>query len=471
MNPILQQNQFEDDTCSSSVADFFHTFNVGTLFSRSTRPKKGVPAFKVLKFLFALVFLRKSFFEMTQERSLPWSKDTFYRFLSDSKINWRRFLLLVAKRMIDGFFRPLTKEKGDRVLVLDDSPYYRDRSKKVELLSKCYDHSKHTYYKGYRMLGLCWSDGRSTIPLSFSLLGSAKEKNRLFGEGDNDGRTSGGRRRKEAVMTTPDAALSLLDSALANGVEADWLLFDSWFATNSFLHSVQAKGIGVIAMVKDFNGMQFLVEQKDGTKKRMKLGSLYEKVSAGFRRKDILGSVLVEVDNGKNSTDEPMPVKVVFVRNRTEGAKRQWLAIVCTDVSVSDEEIVRIYGKRWSIEVFFKACKSVLHLAKEFQTRSYDSLVAHTSIVFLRYMMLSFEQRRAKDDRAYGELFLHCCEELEDISFQISLSILMDTLKSAIQSGIELTESVVERLFREFITMMPSFMRKKLAVSLAFSLL
>ncbi|MDD4455692.1 MAG: transposase, partial [Candidatus Methanomethylophilaceae archaeon] len=208
-----------------------------------------------------------------------------------------------------------------------------------------------------------------------------------------DGRTSGARRRKEAVMTTPESALSLLDGAIASGVKADFLLFDSWFATNQFLHSVHRKGIHSIAMAKDFNSLQFLAVQKDGTKKRMKLASLYQQVSPGFGTKDILGSVLVEVDNGKDSQEPPLPVKVVFVRNRKSGAKREWLAVLCTDTSVPDEEVVRIYGKRWSIEVFFKACKSVLRLSKEFQTRSCDSMVAHTSIVFLRYMMLSFELR------------------------------------------------------------------------------
>lgn len=470
MNPILQQLSSDDDTLSSSAAEFFHTFDVGRLFTRSARSKKGVGAFKILQFLFALVFLKKSFFDMMQQKSLPWSKDTFYRFLSESRINWRRFLLLVATRIIDRFLHHLTEEKKDRVLVLDDSTYSRDRSKKVEMLSKCYDHCDHKYFKGFRMLTLGWSDGRSFLPLAFSLLGSAKEENRVFEAGGNDGRTSGGRRRKEAVMKTPEASLALLDSALANGVKADFLLFDSWFATNRFLHSVRTRRIHVIAMLKDFNSMQFLVKREDGTKKRMKLGSLYEKVSAGFGKKDILGSALVEVDNGKDSSETPLSVKVVFVRNRKSDAKREWLAILCTDASVPDDEIVRLYGKRWSIEVFFKTCKSMLRLAKEFQTRSYDSLVAHTSIVFLRYMMLCFEQRRAKDDRACGELFRCCCEELEDISFVASLALLLETLKTAVRSGVAFTEETLEKLFSEFVKTMPAFLRKSLGVSLAFSL-
>jgi hypothetical protein len=223
-------------------------------------------------------------------------------------------------------------------------------------------------------------------------------------------------------------------------------------------------------MVKDFNSMQFLVGREDGTKKRMKLSGLYGKVNSVFGKKDILGSVLVEVDNGKNSPEPPLPVKVVFVRNRKSGAKREWLAILCTDTSVPDEEIVRIYGKRWSIEVFFKACKSVLRLSKEFQTRSYDSMVAHTSIVFLRYMMLSFELRRSEDDRAYGELFCRCCEELEDISFVASLALLLEMLRSAVRAGIDMTEAILERMFTEFVRKTPGFLRNKIGVLAAFSM-
>ena len=157
-------------------------------------------------------------------------------------------------------------------------------------------------------------------------------------------------------------------------------------------------------------------------------------------------------------------------RNRKSGAKRDWLAVLCTDTSVPDEEVVRIYGKRWSIEVFFKACKSVLRLSKEFQTRSYDSMVAHTSIVFLRYMMLSFELRRSEDDRAYGELFCRCCEELEDISFIASLALLLEMLRSAVRAGIALTEAILERMFTEFVRKTPGFLRNKIGVLSAFSM-
>lgn len=57
---------------------------------------------------------------------------------------------------------------------MDDSSFYRNRSKKVELLARCFDHAsqKMRFYKGFRLLTLGWSDGATFIPLDFSLLSS-----------------------------------------------------------------------------------------------------------------------------------------------------------------------------------------------------------------------------------------------------------------------------------------------------------
>ena len=53
-------------------------------------------------------------------------------------------------------------------LILDDTPYDRSRSKKVELLSRVHDHSSRRYLNGFRMLTLGWSDGVSFVPVDHS---------------------------------------------------------------------------------------------------------------------------------------------------------------------------------------------------------------------------------------------------------------------------------------------------------------
>jgi hypothetical protein len=94
-------------------------------------------------------------------------------------------------------------------------------------------------------------------------------------------------------------------------------------------------------------------------------------------RAKILASVTVGI--GQLEGGEQVSAKIVFVRDRR--TKKKWLALLTTDTKLPDEEVVRIYGKRWSIEVFFKMSKSYLKLAKEFQRRSYDSMVASTAIM------------------------------------------------------------------------------------------
>lgn len=85
-----------------------------------------------------------------------------------------------------------------------------------------------------------------------------------------------------------------------------------------------------------------------------------------------------------------IPVLIVFVRHRTK--KNEWLAILSTDCSLTETEIIRSYGIRWDIEIFFKCTKLLLRLQKEFQGRSYDLLISHTTIVFACYILLSWQK-------------------------------------------------------------------------------
>ena len=48
--------------------------------------------------------------------------------------------------------------------------------------------------------------------------------------------------------------------------------------------------------------------------------------------------------------------KIVFVRNRST---RKWLALLSTDVTLADEEIVKLYKRRWDIEVFSKLPRAI----------------------------------------------------------------------------------------------------------------
>lgn len=65
------------------------------------------------------------------------------------------------------------------VLIIDDSMFERNRSKKVELLARAYDHADHRYCFGFRMFTLGWSDGSTFFPVNSVLLSSENKKSRV----------------------------------------------------------------------------------------------------------------------------------------------------------------------------------------------------------------------------------------------------------------------------------------------------
>jgi hypothetical protein len=144
--------------------------------------------------------------------------------------------------------------------------------------------------------------------------------------------------------------------------------------------------------------------------------------------------------------------RIVFVRNRNSACKREWLALLSTDITIPEEEIIRIYGLRWDIEVYFKVCKSFLGLAKEFQGRSYDSMVAHTAIVTMRYMLLSVETRENQDSKAHGGMFYEFCDEIKSIEFREAFLLIVNLFISTIRENLFLSKKMIDKIFTYFIT-------------------
>jgi hypothetical protein len=219
---------------------------------------------------------------------------------------------------------------------------------------------------------------------------------------------------------------------------------------------VKDYGYHVICMIKATPKIHYTYQGK-----KMSLKQIYSTVKKKRGRAKILASVVVELPDEHGKI---VKAKIVFIRNRNN--KRNWLALLSTDDTKEDEEIIRIYGKRWDIEVFFKMNKSFLGLAKEFQGRSYDMMVGHTTIVFTRYIMLALEARQSKDGKAVGGLFYQCCDELEDIKFIQALQLLLKLFKQALYSCFALTEDKVNELLNYFTAHLPSFFKDKLGISM-----
>ena len=198
MNKSITQDNQNDKQISTSIRRFFTRFHVSsTLKAANAYKKKGVPVMEIFQYLFLLIFSNRSMYmNLISGRNTPaFAKDTVYRFMKMIQINWIRFTTTLAERIIKEAIRPLDSEERVNVLIIDDSMFERNRSKKVELLTKVYDHAKHAYKFGFRMLTMSWSDGNTFLPVNSILLSSENKKNRVNKAKTVDKRTVGYKRR------------------------------------------------------------------------------------------------------------------------------------------------------------------------------------------------------------------------------------------------------------------------------------
>ena len=451
---ILPQNQDEKELFNA-ISSFFSRFKIGNLLRACNAQKeKGVPVTRIFKYKLCNVVTGRGMYMQQRTGSFreSFSKNTFYRFLNSTKTNWLKFTTLLSKAVADTI-EPLTGSDRINAFVVDDSLFERTSCKKTELGSKVFDHASMRYTKGYRLMTLGWTDGNTFLPINSSLLASSKTSNLIGPQQHYDGRSLAGQRRKLAQMKGTSVMVELLKTALNAGYKADYVLYDSWFSNPAQLVAVKNLGLDSIAMIKKSSRIRYEYEGQ-----MLSIKKIYGICKKRRGRSRYLLSVNVMI--GK---EQKIPAKIVCVRNKRN--KKDWIAFICTNPDLSEEEIIRIYGKRWQIEVFFKTCKSYLNLVSECHSLSYDALIAHVAIVFARYMMLALEQRKDQDHRTLGEIFFFLTDELADITFGESLQIILKAMFEGIYTVFQVTEAQIDAFIDIFVDRLPDFIQNSLAKS------
>ena len=243
--------------------------------------------------------------------------------------------------------------------------------------------------------------------------------------------------------------VELLQTAIRAGHKAKYVLMDSWFANPRQIVDIRSLGCHVIAMVKRSSKIRYRLE---GQMRNIK--EIYASCRKRRGRSKYLLSLPVQICVADES---PIDARIVCVRNRNN--RKEWIALITTDMKLSEEDIIRIYGKRWDIEVFFKVCKSALLLTKGYHGLSYDALTAHVSIVFVRYMLLSVAKRDSEDEGTLGELFYLMVSEVADLSFHESLLLVVSAMLDAVENTFQLTEMQVSMLLDRFLGNLPEHLR------------
>lgn len=326
----------------------------------------------------------------------------------------------------------------------------------MELQAKLFDHARQRFTRGFRLLTLLWSDGASTVPVDGILLSSANEQSRMA-EPEAEAEKDPHRKliRRESMKKAPEVVVDMLTLAKRNAIQASYVLCDSWFTMPGLVTTIHTMGYNVIGMVKKSSKIHFAWQGKMVSDKYIYQHNRKRRGMAHIRL-----SVDVTVVSEKDGVLSRIPARMVFVSSSAN--RKNWLVLLSTDTTVSEEKICQLYAKRWTAEVFYKVCKSVLHITKGCQCRHYDSIVSYVSLVLIQYMMLSIMERNDIDDRTMGELFFFMCDQIADLSAEAAMTLLLRALFEDITQSFRFSQQEQTRLMEIFLKHLPEAIGKNL---------
>ena len=341
-------------------------------------------------------------------------KDMFYRFLNNGNIKWRKLLYVLNMQLLNKITRNTTASSRRPICLIIDDTDAPKSGMKAELLGKIWSHVQQKSILGYKCLTMMLSDGVSQLLLDFSLHGE-EGKNKTKRQGltakqqkarlskDHIGEIVS-ERIDEYWMKKTDRAIEMVKYAIKVGIRFDYLLVDSWFTNTQLVHFITSRHIkcNLLGMIKlgktnyttefgKMNAQQIIKHQKEAEacKRSKKLHCTYCTMD-------------VQLDG--------IPVRLFFCK-RGNG---KWNGLLTTDMSLDFLEAYRLYARRWTTEVAYKDCKTLLNLGK-YQSRHFAAQIAGFTLTMMQYNILC-SVKRFEAYETIGGLFAKVTKETIELS-------------------------------------------------------
>ncbi len=160
---------------------------------------------------------------------------------------------------------PGTKRTPGTDCSITDDSIGPKTGKEMELVSYHFDHKSGKSILGNQYLQLGFHNGTNFYPLDMAMISSKKRPNNNLKCMDK--RTNGWKRHKEALSKKTDVLVAMTQRAWNAGIDASFLLFDSWFAHDDVISRVYKCGYGVICRLKrgrdkyEYQGEKYTLKQ------------------------------------------------------------------------------------------------------------------------------------------------------------------------------------------------------------------
>ena len=398
---------------SGDILSLFSKFGLGHLLCRLSLEKHdGISA---VQLILSLCLFRingetiHSIYKKNFYHLLETGKNCYYRMMVRQAMDWRRLLNYTVLR-----FESLLRKNGikieseDSCVIFDDTTLEKT-GRKLEHITKVFDHVKMNYVLGYKLLLCLFFDGKSSLPFDFSIHEELGDKGdgglgkKTLRKRFSKKRTKGSpayEREQECGMSKMDSAVRMLQRMWKCGLRPHYALADSWFACEKFIAAIRNIGKGAIHYIglAKMGNTKYLVEGK-----KHNAAELVAKYTRRIKhcRKYKCQYIMLRGHLGD------IPVRIYLIRY---GHKQTWNIMLSTDQSMAFVRAFELYHIRWNIEVVNKETKGYLGLGS-YMGRDFDGQIADATLCYITYIVMSLEKRMS-DYETMGELFANMEEDV-----------------------------------------------------------
>ncbi len=90
---------------------------------------------------------------------------------------------------------------------------------------------------------------------------------------------------------------------------------------------------------------------------------------------------------------------------------------------------------------------------------AFHVLICHTTIVFTRYIVLSWQDRCHTDERTLGGLFYGLCDEVNELDWAVTLQQLIELLRDILKKSNKQTQKLLKNKMVQWIAGLASYIR------------
>lgn len=290
------------------------------------------------------------------------SHDKVTRFLSSRDFTSTDLWGIVKPRV-----REIESEEG--VLVIDDTIEEKPSTDENEIVNWYYDHSKGRTVKGINIISALYYSKGVKVPVVFDIVRKTKTV--------IDKKT--GKEKSISEKTKNEQYRQMLKVCIKNNIKFGYVLNDVWYAASENMMCVKKE------LNKDFI-MPIKTNRKIALSKKDKLNGKYVTVSELELKEDTTNIYLEGV------TFPLLLIKQIF---KNDDGSEGILYLVSSDLTLTYDNIVTIYKRRWKVEEYHRSLKQHVCLCKS-PTKRVRTQSNHIFAAIYAFFKLEYLSVKAK---------------------------------------------------------------------------